>query len=110
MSVAALQYHRVAAIGEIPAGQGHRVGVAGRDIAIFQLDGRLFAIDDICTHGFASLCEGFVEGDRIECPLHAGQFEITTGKAVAAPCVIDLQTYAVRREADEIYVGIPAGQ
>ena len=110
MGIAAVQYHRVAAVSEILAGQGHRVTVAGRDIAIFHLDGELYAVDDICTHGFASLCEGFMDGDRIECPLHAGQFEIRTGKAVEAPCVIDLQTYPVRREADEVYVGIPEGQ
>ena len=107
MSDATVKFHRVAAASEITAGQGHRVSVEGCDIAIFLLDGQLHAIDDICTHGFASLCEGFVEGDRIECPLHAGQFEIKTGKAVEAPCVIDLRTYAVRREQDDVLVGIP---
>lgn len=110
MGITAIQYHRVATMSEVSTGQGHRVSVAGRDIAIFQLEGELYAVDDTCTHGFASLCEGFVDGDRIECPLHAGQFEIKTGKAVEAPCVIDLQTYPVRREENEIYVGIPQGQ
>ena len=107
MSDTVVQYHRVAAANEIVAGQGHRVSIGGCDIAIFHIDGEFFAIDDTCTHGFASLCEGFVDGDRIECPLHAGQFEIKTGKAVEAPCAIDLRTYPVRLDEDGIHVGIP---
>jgi nitrite reductase/ring-hydroxylating ferredoxin subunit len=54
------------------------------------------------------LSEGFVEGDIVECPLHGGRFEIKTGKAVAAPCTVDLRTYVVRREDDSVLVGIPA--
>lgn len=107
MSVAVIKFHRVAAISEIPAGQGHRFSIAGRDITVFQLDDGVYAIDDICTHGFASLCDGFIDGDRIECPLHAGQFEIKTGKAVEVPCIIDLQTYPIRREENDVFVGIP---
>lgn len=107
MGNAEVKYHRAASANEITAGQGYRVTVAGCDIAIFQLDGQLYAIDDTCTHGFASLCDGLVDGDRIECPLHAGQFEIKTGKAVEEPCVIDLRTYPVRREQDDILIGIP---
>ena len=108
MSEDTIQYHRAATAGEVSPGQGHRVTIGGTEIAIFQIDGQLYAIDDVCTHGFASLCDGFVDGDRIECPLHAGQFEIKTGKAVEAPCTIDLRTYPVRREGDVILVGIPA--
>jgi NAD(P)H-dependent nitrite reductase small subunit len=108
MNKPAHQFHRVAAISDIPAGEGLRVKLEECEIAVFNVDGEFYAIDDVCTHAFALLSEGFVEGDVIECPLHGGKFEIKTGKAVAAPCTVDVRTYPVRREDDAILVGIPA--
>jgi nitrite reductase/ring-hydroxylating ferredoxin subunit len=108
MSKPAHAFHRVAAASDIPAGEGLRVKLDHLEIAVFNIDGEFYAIDDVCTHAFASLSEGFVEGDVIECPLHSGRFEIKTGKAVSAPCEVDLRTYPVRREDDAILVGIPA--
>jgi nitrite reductase/ring-hydroxylating ferredoxin subunit len=108
MSKPAHVFHRVAATSDIPAGEGLRVQLDQLEIAVFNIDGEFYAIDDVCTHAFASLSEGFAEGDVIECPLHGGRFDIKTGKAVAAPCEVDVRTYPVRREDDAILVGIPA--
>lgn len=68
----------------------------------------MFATDDICTHEFALLSEGWIDGGTIECPLHGGTFEIRTGKAVAPPCTVDLKTYLVRRDGSVILIGVPA--
>jgi nitrite reductase/ring-hydroxylating ferredoxin subunit len=108
MNNPAHQFHRVAATSDIPLGEGLRVKLDQYEIAVFNIDGEFYAIDDVCTHAFALLSEGFVEGDLIECPLHSGKFEIKTGKAVAPPCTVDVRTYPVRREDDAILVGLPS--
>jgi len=87
-------------------GDGEVIGVIveGREVAIYELDGVILATDDICTHAYAKLSDGWMERGEIECPLHAGRFDIKTGKATAPPCVDDLKTYPVRIEGDEIQV------
>lgn len=86
--------------------EGEVIGVVvnGHEIALYDIDGQLFATDDICTHAYAKLSDGWMEKGEIECPLHAGRFDIKTGKATAPPCVDDVKTYKVRVEGDEIQV------
>lgn len=76
----------------------------GHDIALYDLDGEVFATDDICTHAYARLSDGFLDRAEIECPLHAGRFDVKTGKATAPPCTDDLKTYPVRIVGDDIQV------
>ena len=85
---------------------GEVIGVIvnGREIALYETDGEIFATDDICTHAYAKLSDGWMEKGEIECPLHAGRFEIKTGKATAPPCIDDIKTYPVRVEGDAIQV------
>jgi naphthalene 1,2-dioxygenase ferredoxin component len=78
------------------------VELAGEPVCLYRVAGRLYATHDICTHGQASLADGFVEGDEIECPLHQGRFNIATGKAVALPCTEDVRTYAVHVEGGAV--------
>jgi naphthalene 1,2-dioxygenase system ferredoxin subunit len=87
-------------------GDGEVIGVIvnGQEIALYAMDGALFATDDICTHAYAKLSDGWMEKGEIECPLHAGRFDIKTGKATAPPCIDDIKTYPVRVEGDEIQV------
>jgi len=82
------------------------VVVAGHEIALYELDGTIFATDDTCTHAYAKLSDGWMEKGEIECPLHAGRFDIKTGKATAPPCIDDVKTYPVRVEGDEIQVNL----
>ena len=90
--------------GDLAEGEVLGVLVAGKEIALYDLNGDIFATDDICTHAYAKLSDGWMERGEIECPLHAGRFDIETGKATAPPCVDDLKTYPVRVEAGEIQV------
>ena len=101
------EWHRVAKTGEIAADEPLAVRVGDHMIALYSVDGAFYATHDVCTHEFATLSEGFVEGDVIECPLHAGTFHIPTGKALSPPVTDDLRTYPVKVEGDDIYVGIP---
>jgi naphthalene 1,2-dioxygenase system ferredoxin subunit len=80
------------------------VVVGGREIALYEMDGELYATDDVCTHAYAKLSDGWMEKGEIECPLHAGRFDVKTGKATAPPCIDDIKTYPVRVEGGEIQV------
>ena len=85
-----------AAQADVPEGDVIGVMVAGKDIALYEVGGEVFATDNICTHGHARLSDGFLEGCEIECPLHQGRFDICTGKALCAPLTEGIKTYAVR--------------
>jgi nitrite reductase/ring-hydroxylating ferredoxin subunit len=96
----------VAKTSEIPEDEGKKVVVGDLPIAIFNVGGEFYATDDTCTHAYASLSEGYVEDGIIECPLHAGRFEIRTGKAQGIPVTEDIKTYPVRVEGEDIYVEV----
>jgi len=104
---ATLVFTRVAKVDEIKPDSPLKVEIGDLSIAVFNLDGELYAIDEICTHAYASLIEGFVNGDEIECPLHGACFSIKTGKVLSEPATTDLATYAVRVENGEVFVGVP---
>jgi len=87
-------------------GEGEVLGIVlgGRDIALYDIDGTLYATDDICTHAYARLSDGWLDRGEIECPLHAGRFDVKTGKPMCPPVTDDLKTYPVRLAGDEIEV------
>ena len=102
----AADWHCVAKIDEVLEDEPKAVQIGNDYIALYKIDDTFYATDDICTHEFASLAEGFVDGDCIECPLHAGKFHIPTGKAMAAPVTEDIRTYPVKVEGGEIFVNM----
>ena len=87
-----------AALADVPEGDVIAVQVAGKEIALYEVDGKVFATDNLCTHGHARLSDGFLEGNEIECPLHQGRFDVCSGKALCAPLAENIRTYAVRIE------------
>jgi nitrite reductase/ring-hydroxylating ferredoxin subunit len=76
-------------------------------IALYAVGEDIFATADLCTHGGASLSQGFLEDYSIECPLHQGRFDIRTGAAVHPPCKRAVRVFPVRLEGESILVGIP---
>lgn len=99
---------RVAAISEVAEGQCRGVRVGDREIALYHLSGGEFhATDNVCTHEYALLSEGWLENGCIECPLHAAQFDVRTGKALSAPADEDLKVYPVRQEGNDLLVQVP---
>lgn len=78
--------------------------VGGRDIALYNVEGRLFATDNTCTHGQARLCDGFLDGFEIECPLHQGKFDVRDGQATCAPAAVGLRSYPVKIEGGRVYL------
>ena len=87
-----------AALADVSEGDVIAVQVAGKEIALYEVDGKVFATDNLCTHGHARLSDGFLEGNEIECPLHQGRFDVCSGKALCAPLAENIRTYAVRIE------------
>jgi 3-phenylpropionate/trans-cinnamate dioxygenase ferredoxin subunit len=99
-------WRRIAAVSQLRDDEAFPAKLADVPIALYRLDGKVFAIDDVCTHAFALLSQGFLEGGVIECPLHQATFDIATGKCLSAPATVDLNRYAVRIEAGDIYVSV----
>ena len=97
-------WERAATRGDLTEGEVLGVEVAGRSIALYDADGSLYATDNICTHAYACLSDGWLDGEVIECPLHAARFDIRTGKVLDPPATEDLKTYRVRVVGDEIQV------
>ncbi len=99
-------YVTVARLPDVPAGTAKVVTVGDRDIAICNADGRICAIDNICTHDEGSLDEGDLDGFEIECPLHGARFDVRTGEATEAPAFLPVDTFPVRLEGEEIQVEV----
>jgi naphthalene 1,2-dioxygenase system ferredoxin subunit len=78
----------------------------GHDLAIYDVEGEVFATDNICNHGHARLCEGFLEGFEIECPHHQGRFDVRDGKALCAPLTESQVTYPVKIENGRVFIDL----
>lgn len=88
--------------------QNEVVGVQfeGKELAIYDVDGKVFASENICNHGNARLCDGFLEGYEIECPHHQGRFDIRDGKALCAPLTENMKTYPVKIENGRVFINL----
>ena len=86
----------MASLDDFAATDAIAVDVGGREVAVYLVDGTVYATANRCTHGDASLCDGFLEGHEIECPFHQGRFDVRTGMATAAPAEIALATWPAR--------------
>jgi len=95
---------RVCEIDEIPEDMGFKLEIGGRDaVAAFRVGDEFFVVADRCTHGAASLAEGFIEGFEIECPFHGGKFDLRTGEPAAFPCVQPIAVFPTRVEDGQLY-------
>jgi nitrite reductase/ring-hydroxylating ferredoxin subunit len=82
------------------------VEVDDEPVCVINLEGELFALNDVCTHEDASLADGTIDGDIIECPMHGGAFYIRTGEPASFPVAVATEKYAVRIEGDSIQVSV----
>ena len=94
------------AAGTLPTDDVVGVVEAGRDIALYTVGDAVYATDNICTHGQARLCDGFLDGHEIECPLHQGKFDVRDGKPLCEPVTLPLRSYPVRIDGARVYVRI----
>ena len=99
-------YVKVASTGEVTPGQAKMVEVEGKKIALFNVDGSIYAIDDTCTHRGGPLSQGVVEGKQVTCPWHGATFDVTTGDVLDPPAPNGVARYNVRLEGSNIEVEV----
>ncbi len=95
---------KVANCPEVAPGEKKLVEVDGRAIALFNVEGTLYAIDDVCTHDGGPLAEGDLSGCEIECPRHGARFDVRTGKPLCMPAIEPVVTHQVVVQGDEVFL------
>ena len=98
-------YLRVSKVEEILPGQARSFEVEDLQVLICNVDGELYAIEDVCTHDEASFVQGELDGCEIECPRHGARFDVRTGEVLEPPAYEPIQTFKVRIENGMIQVG-----
>ncbi len=102
------EFIKVATIDEIPVNGSKLVEVEEYRIALFNLDGEIYAIEDVCTHDGGPLVEGdVVHGHEVRCPRHGAHFDIRTGAALRFPAFEATASYRVRLEGQEVWIESP---
>ena len=96
----------VAGAGDLFDGASIAVVVAGREIALHSVGGVPFATDNLCTHGAGRLCDGFLEGHEIECPLHQGRFDVRSGAPQCEPATQPIRVYPAKVEGGRVCIAI----
>lgn len=91
-------------VTELQEGEKRAVMVDDESILVANVDGRIYAVSNICTHEYAELMNGFLIGDAITCPLHLSRFRLQTGEVLNAPASKPLRTYKVVVEENKVYV------
>lgn len=97
---------RAAAVDDVPEGEVTGVHVDGQPLALYKVDGELYATHDICSHEHAHLSDGYLDGCEIECPLHQARFDIRTGKAMCRPATEGVAVYPVRIVGQDVFVNL----
>lgn len=97
---------KVAKAAEVEIGTARVVEAGGKQIALCNTGDGFHAIDDICSHDKGPLDQGTLEGNRIECPRHGAQFDVTTGRALTLPAVRPIKTYPTRVEDGDIEIEV----
>jgi len=101
----------VGGLNEFPEGKIRRRFVNGREIAVVLWGGRFYAFSNRCPHADFQMHFGFVEDDKLHCPIHYAEFELATGKAVFGPAgVSDIETFAVEADGESVRVSVPAAE
>lgn len=90
--------------GRVPMGTGLRVDIGDHRIALFRIDGDVYAIGDRCSHAEASLSEGEVFGTEVECPRHGSTFDLRTGEALVLPATKPVPVFDVKVEDGIVYL------
>ena len=101
-----MAFVKVGTRSDVPLGTARVYAVRHREIAVCNVEGELYAIDDVCTHDGGSLDQGEVIGFEIECPRHGARFDVRSGEVTEAPAVLPVDTFPVRLTEDDIEVDV----
>jgi nitrite reductase/ring-hydroxylating ferredoxin subunit len=98
---------KVAMLSELPPGAGRQLQVEGRAIAVFNVGGKIHAINGSCSHRGGPLGEGQLAGSVVTCPWHGARFDVTTGAVLSPPAPTNVESYRVSLDGDAIVVELP---
>ncbi len=98
------EFTKVCSVIDVKTNSAKRFSVNGQEIALFNLNGKFFAIEAACSHAGGPLDEGAIEGNEVECPWHGARFDITTGKALSPPAPSDVKKFEVKVEGNNVMV------
>ena len=101
-----MAFVRVANKADVPEGEVRVFDAAGRPVALANVGGQFYALDDVCTHDGGPLGEGLLWADEIECPRHGARFDVKSGRVTALPAVLPVRVYPVQLEGDEVKVDV----
>lgn len=101
-----MAWQRAASVADVKADQGLPVKVGDKTLAIYRVGDNVYALEDVCPHADALLSSGFIDGDKVECPLHQAQFHIPSGKCLGPPADRDLVMFPARIEGNDVLVDI----
>ena len=101
------EFVKVARAADIPPGTRKLFDLDEISIALFNIDGQYYCIEDVCTHDGAPVAEGELDGFEIECPRHGALFDIRDGRALSMPAVVPVPKYEVKVVGDDIYIESP---
>jgi 3-phenylpropionate/trans-cinnamate dioxygenase ferredoxin subunit len=96
--------HIQISLENLAPGKPMKVSLEGNDVCVARIGDEIFAVADTCTHSEASLSEGEINGQKIECWLHGAEFDLRTGEALTPPATEALETFAVHREGDTVTI------
>jgi nitrite reductase/ring-hydroxylating ferredoxin subunit len=97
---------KVCAVGDLAPGSAARVVVGDVPVAVYNIEGSFYATSDTCSHEEASLSDGFIDEDIVECPKHGAMFHIPTGEVRSLPATRSVASFATTVEGDEVYVEV----
>jgi len=97
---------KIAQTSELSPGTGKVVQADGRAIALFNVEGTFYAIDNTCTHRGGPLGEGALSGDTVECPLHGAHFNVKTGAVTNPPARAGVRSFPVKIEGNDVLVEV----
>ncbi|MEM5808356.1 MAG: non-heme iron oxygenase ferredoxin subunit [Candidatus Aenigmatarchaeota archaeon] len=105
-----MEFVKIGLLSDFPEGKMRKVEVKGKELLVVNIDGKIYSIDNICTHEECPLSDGFLQDEVVTCPCHLAQFNVKTGKKVANPAtgedIEDEQTFKVKVENSEVFVEV----
>lgn len=103
----AANYVRALGASDVLPGQVKVITVSGCRLAVCNVDGEFFAVDDLCTHDNGPLGEGEILDHQIECPRHGARFDVRTGKPACLPAVLPIKTYPTEIRGSDVFIAVP---
>lgn len=98
------EFQKVTTVDQLSPGEKLLVEIDGRAVALFNVEGEFYAIDDVCTHDGGPLAEGEFDGEEIACPRHGARFNVKTGAALCMPAFQPVATHEVKVKGNDLLV------